>query len=63
MLIDCTVLKAETETCMRLLGVEKIDQLGPKHVSHSLPKLKQKLIALRSILVPWREMSMMGLRD
>jgi L-lactate dehydrogenase (cytochrome) len=23
-----TVLKAETETCMRLLGVEKVEQLG-----------------------------------
>ena len=29
-----TVLKAETETCMRLLGVERIDQLGMQHVSH-----------------------------
>ncbi len=27
------VLKAETETCMRLLGVENVGQLGPKHVS------------------------------
>jgi L-lactate dehydrogenase (cytochrome) len=27
------ILKAETETCMRLLGVERIDQLGPQHVS------------------------------
>ena len=31
------VLKAETETCMRLLGVEKVSELGPKHVSHSPP--------------------------
>jgi hypothetical protein len=30
---DPIVLKAETETCMRLLGVEKVSQLGPKHVS------------------------------
>jgi hypothetical protein len=29
---DPIVLKAETETCMRLLGVEKVSQLGPKHV-------------------------------
>ena len=27
------ILKAETETCMRLLGVEKVSELGPKHVS------------------------------
>lgn len=27
------VLKAEMDTCMRLLGVEKVSQLGPKHVS------------------------------
>lgn len=26
------VLKAETETCMRLLGVDKVSELGPKHV-------------------------------
>jgi L-lactate dehydrogenase (cytochrome) len=26
------VLKAETETCMRLLGVEKIEQLGMQHI-------------------------------
>jgi len=31
------VLKAETETCMRLLGVEKVSELGAKHVSHNLP--------------------------
>jgi L-lactate dehydrogenase (cytochrome) len=29
----CEVLKAETETCMRLLGVEKVSGLGPQHVS------------------------------
>lgn len=27
------VLKAETETCMRLLGVENVSELGPRHVS------------------------------
>ncbi|XXG93869.1 hypothetical protein Hte_000118 [Hypoxylon texense] len=27
------ILKAETETCMRLLGVEKVSQLGPRHVN------------------------------
>lgn len=27
------VLKAEVDTCMRLLGVEKVSELGPKHVS------------------------------
>ncbi|THV55502.1 hypothetical protein BGAL_0007g00320 [Botrytis galanthina] len=27
------ILKAEMETCMRLLGVEKISELGPKHVN------------------------------
>jgi L-lactate dehydrogenase (cytochrome) len=27
------ILKAETETCMRLLGVDRIDQLGLQHVS------------------------------
>jgi hypothetical protein len=29
------VLKAETETCMRLLGVGKVSELGPKYVSYS----------------------------
>jgi len=29
------VLKGEIETCLRLLGVEKISDLGPKHVSDS----------------------------
>jgi len=27
------ILKAETETCMRLLGVEKVSELGPKHIN------------------------------
>ncbi|KAE8452230.1 hypothetical protein EG329_001697 [Mollisiaceae sp. DMI_Dod_QoI] len=27
------ILKAETETCMRLLGVEKVGELGPKHIN------------------------------
>ena len=27
------VLKGETKTCMRLLGVDKISDLGLKHVS------------------------------
>jgi hypothetical protein len=27
------VLKAETETCMRLLGVEKVEQLGMQHIN------------------------------
>ena len=27
------ILKGEVETCMRLLGVERVDQLGLKHVS------------------------------
>lgn len=27
------VLKAEVETCMRLLGVERIDQLGLQHIN------------------------------
>lgn len=30
------VLKAETETCMRLLGVEKVSELGPKYVSYAV---------------------------
>ncbi len=33
------VLKAETKTCMRLLGVEKVSELGPKHVSPSFPEV------------------------
>jgi L-lactate dehydrogenase (cytochrome) len=28
-----TVLKAETETCMRLLGVERVEQLGMQHIN------------------------------
>ncbi|KAL2064841.1 hypothetical protein VTL71DRAFT_3981 [Oculimacula yallundae] len=27
------ILKAETETCMRLLGVERVSDLGPKHIN------------------------------
>lgn len=27
------ILKAETETCMRLLGVEKVEELGPRYVN------------------------------
>ncbi|KAF2238318.1 putative mitochondrial cytochrome b2 [Viridothelium virens] len=27
------ILKAETETAMRLLGVEKVEQLGPRHIN------------------------------
>jgi L-lactate dehydrogenase (cytochrome) len=27
------VLKAETETCMRLLGVEKVEQLGMQYIN------------------------------
>jgi len=33
MLTPFQVLKAEIDTCMRLLGVEKVSELGPKHVS------------------------------
>jgi isopentenyl diphosphate isomerase/L-lactate dehydrogenase-like FMN-dependent dehydrogenase len=32
-MLTYAVLQAEIETCMRLLGVEKISDLGPKHVS------------------------------
>jgi hypothetical protein len=28
------VLKEEIDTCMRLLGVTRLDQLGPQYVSH-----------------------------
>ncbi|KAI0022582.1 mitochondrial cytochrome b2 [Xylariomycetidae sp. FL0641] len=27
------ILKAETETCMRLLGVKSVDELGPQHIN------------------------------
>ncbi|TAQ83562.1 hypothetical protein B7494_g8116 [Chlorociboria aeruginascens] len=30
------VLQAEIETCMRLLGVDKVSELGPKHVFQSI---------------------------
>lgn len=33
MLIVIAVLQAEIETCMRLLGVETVKELGPKFVS------------------------------
>lgn len=61
MLNDCVVLKAETETCMRLLGVEKVSELGPKHVS-CLPSKHSvvKLIEFRLIHGLWKEMSMMA---
>jgi hypothetical protein len=35
LLIVILVLQAEIETCMRLLGVEKVEDLGPKFVSPS----------------------------
>lgn len=35
MLNDGAVLQAEIEACMRLLGAERIDDLGPKFVSFS----------------------------
>ena len=39
-----SVLKAETETCMRLLGAEKVSDLGMKHVSSPfLPNQLQSL--------------------
>jgi hypothetical protein len=28
------ILRDEMETCMKLLGVEKVSELGPKHVSY-----------------------------
>jgi L-lactate dehydrogenase (cytochrome) len=33
MLTCGAVLKAETETCMRLLGVERVDQLGMQYIN------------------------------
>lgn len=33
LLIDFAVLEAEIKTCMRLLGAEKVSDLGPKFVS------------------------------
>ena len=38
MLIDCVVLKAETKTCMRLLGCERVSDLGLRQVSYPWPK-------------------------
>jgi L-lactate dehydrogenase (cytochrome) len=37
MLTLYVVLKAETETCMRLLGVDRVEQLGMQHVSSTTP--------------------------
>ena len=53
--ITCTanftaVLKAEVETCMRLLGVEKVNELGPQHVSCQTLSACSLLIVYRSIL-------------
>lgn len=36
------VLKQETETCMRLLGAEKVSDLNAKHVSHSDLEARQQ---------------------
>jgi isopentenyl diphosphate isomerase/L-lactate dehydrogenase-like FMN-dependent dehydrogenase len=52
------ILKAETETCMRLLGVEKVEQLGMQHVGLRLftYRLSDWISAdtlCRSILEPW----------
>lgn len=47
-----TVLKAEVETCMRLLGVERIDQLGPQHVSLSFPSLRLNNLFVNLMLTP-----------
>jgi hypothetical protein len=36
-LLMCLVLADETATTMRLLGVERVEQLGPQHVSTETP--------------------------
>lgn len=53
------ILKAEMETTMRLLAVEKTDELGPQHVSTWTTKRTSKrilTIVRRSMLGLWREM-------
>ena len=40
------LLKAETDTAMRLLGVERVDQLGLQHVSGTILTLRGKLTDL-----------------
>lgn len=57
------VLKAETETCMRLLGVERVDQLGMHHVrSIRTPMEGFTDDRSRSTRELWKEMYMMDLR-
>jgi isopentenyl diphosphate isomerase/L-lactate dehydrogenase-like FMN-dependent dehydrogenase len=33
MLTAATVLQAEIDTCLKLLGVKNVSELGPRHVS------------------------------
>jgi len=54
------VLKAETETCMRLLGVDRIEQLGMQHVSLASfcsTALEHTLTHTRSTRERWKETS------
>ena len=44
------ILKAEVETCMRLLGVERVEELGLQHVGRQLPNSISKLTTNRSTL-------------
>ena len=44
------ILKAEVETCMRLLGVERVEELGLQHVGRQLLDSLLKLTTSRSTL-------------
>jgi L-lactate dehydrogenase (cytochrome) len=57
------ILKAETETCMRLLGVERVDQLGLQHVSdlrlgYECEAKELTIYTDRSTPVRWKRTSM-----
>lgn len=56
------VLKGETETCMRLLGVERVIDLGPKHVRCLLLFSMAKLTFIRSIRVLSSAIYMMAMQ-
>jgi hypothetical protein len=55
LLTGLTVLADETKTCMRLLGVQTVDQLGMQHVSLHLPVqvIKEDLTSMSRSIPGW----------
>lgn len=43
-MLTFVVLADETKTCMQLLGVEKVSDLGPEYVSHPFHSCRMKMV-------------------